>query len=396
MSKLNILVLTAYPPALGMHGGALRMYYNIQFLSKKHKVTVISFIEHEQDNDRLQSLTPLGVKVRAVPRTPSEFQNFGLPKPVEHFEFSSREMSSAVREVLNKQAIDVIQAEYLQMAQHVPRSATQLKILTQHEIGYANAADILKQENRLWAKIRKIYDWMVQLNYEINYCRYFDVIVCMTNEDFQRLAEFIPLSKLKTINIGVDSHFFDASSKPVSSYQGNKVLFVGNYRHKPNRESVYYFIKYILPNIQKSIPDIEFWVVGGNAEMLDSTILNTNAGVHVKGYVEDVRPFYRDCTIFVAPIISGNGMRVKLLEAFSMGMPVVASPLAVHGFCVKANEELIIASSQKEFSLKIVDLLRNKKQCIDLGFKARKLICESYDWSTISQQFLDLVESRHV
>ena len=174
------------------------------------------------------------------------------------------------------------------------------------------------------------------------------------------------------------------------------MLFVGNYRHKPNRESVYYFIKSVLPNIQESIPDVEFWIVGGNAEMLDSTIINNNPRVHVKGYVEDVRPFYRDCTIFVAPIVSGNGMRVKLLEAFSMGMPVVASPLAVHGFSVKDDEELIIASSQKEFSLKIVDLLKNKKQCIDLGLKARKLICKSYDWSAISQQFLDLVEGRHV
>ena len=142
MSKLNILILTAYPPALGMHGGAMRMYYNIQFLARKHKVTVISFIEHKQDTDHLKSLTLLGVKVRAVPRIPSAFRNFGVPKPVEHFEFSSQEMSLAVREVLNKQAGDVIQAEYLQMAQHVPRSATQRKILTQHEIGYANAAAV--------------------------------------------------------------------------------------------------------------------------------------------------------------------------------------------------------------------------------------------------------------
>ena len=395
MCKLNILILTAYPPALGVHGGAMRMYYNIQFLARKHKVTVISFTEHEQDNDRLQSLKSLGIEVRAISRIPSEFRNFGVPKPVEHFEFSSLEMSSAVREILNNQPIDVIQAEYLQMAQHVPRSATQLKILTQHEIGYANAADILMQENRPWAKIRKMYNWMVQLNYEINCCRYFDSIVCMTNEDSQRLAEFLPPSKLKTINIGVDSQFFDSGSKPNSSYQGNKMLFVGNYRHKPNRESVYYFIKYIFPEIQKSIPDAEFWVVGGNAEMLDSTILETNSRVNIEGYVKDVRPFYRDCTIFVAPIVSGNGMRVKLLEAFSMGMPVVASPLAAHGFCVKDDKELIIARSQEEFSLKIVDLLKNKKQCINLGLKARKLICRFYDWSVISQQFLDLVENRH-
>ena len=203
MSKLNILILTAYPPALGMHGGAMRMYYNIQFLARKHKVTVISFIEHEQDTDHLKSLTLLGVKVRAIPRIPSEFQNLGVPKPVEHFEFASQEMSLAVKEVLNKQAVDVIQAEYLQMAQHVPRSATQLKILTQHEIGYANAADILKQENRPWVKIRKIYNWMVQLNYEINYCRYFDAIVCMTNEDFQKLAEFIEKNRIveDTMNV---------------------------------------------------------------------------------------------------------------------------------------------------------------------------------------------------
>ncbi len=395
MTGLNILVLTAYPPALGVHGGAMRMYYNLKFLAARHRVTLISFVEHECERELLGKLEPLGIEVRSVRRLPSPVCNLWMPKPPEHYEFSSPEMADQVQQALKSQRFDVIQAEYFQMAQHVPEHSSQRKILTLHEVEYANAAEALRKASRPWTKVRKFYDWMVQLNYEVRSCAHFDSIVCMTNEDSRFLEEFIPQSKLRTIHIGVDSRFFDGGQRSNDARRNRRMLFVGNYRHRPNRESVHYFVDRILPGIHRRVPDVEFWIVGGNAEMLDAKLLSTRPQVHLEGYVEDVRPFYQDCAVFVAPILSGNGMRVKLLEALSMGMAVVTSPLGAQGFQARGGEHLLIADSAEAFVLNTVQLLQDKDRCADLGARARDLIRERYDWNVIGQQFLDSVEGRH-
>ena len=265
MNPLNILVLAAYPPGLGLHGGAQRMYYNLKILAAKHRVTLISFIEHECERELLERLKPLGVEARAVRRLPVPVRHLWIPRPAEHYEFAGAEMAAEVRQVLGSRRFDVIQAEYLQMAQHVPRDAVRRKVLTLHEVQYANAAQAFERAGSPWTGAGKWYDWMVQLNYEVRSCARFDAVVCMTGEDAQLLAEFVPPSKLCTIPIGVDSGFF--RSGPVSGGAGRKkrMLFVGNYRHTPNQESVHHMVERILPGILRRVPEAEFWVAGGNS-----------------------------------------------------------------------------------------------------------------------------------
>ena len=94
------------------------------------------------------------------------------------------------------------------MGQHVPASLSLLKILTEHEIQFANSYAAFKAETRPLWKVKKFYDWMVQLNYEVDICRRFDRVVCMTDQDKAVLSEFVSTSRLRTIPIGVDSDYF--------------------------------------------------------------------------------------------------------------------------------------------------------------------------------------------
>lgn len=395
MPPLDILVLTAYPPALGLHGGGLRMYYNVKVLAARHRVTLISFIEHERERELLQKLEPLGVEVRAVPRRPVPPRHLWMPRPAEHYEFAGAAMSAEVRRVLRGRPFDVIQAEYLQMAQHVPREAVRRTVLTLHEVQYANAARAFEKAGNPWTRARRWYDWMVQLNYEVRSCSRFDAVVCMTGEDARLLAEFVPSSRLRTVPIGVDSRFFEPEVVAGGAPPGNKLLFVGNYRHPPNRESVYTMAERILPEVLRQDPEAEFWVVGGNTEMLDRERLSPHPRVRLQGYVQDLRAVYGQCAVFAAPILSGNGMRVKLLEALSMGMAVVTTPLGAQGFRVRHGEELLIADSPEAFAAATAELLRDSRRRAELGSRARELIRERYDWNVIGRQFLDVVEAGH-
>ncbi len=396
MGSLNILFLSAHLPVPGLHGGGVRMFHNLKILAGKHRVTVLSFIEDERESENLPILENLGVSIKTVLRHPSRPRHLLSPKPREHDEYASEEMGMLVRRSLEEQRVDVIQAEYVQMGQHVPLLPGIFKILTEHEVQFANISAECQNQKGERARWRLYYDWMVQFNYEVRMCRRFDRVVCMTDEDRTILQRFVPSEKLQTIPIGVDCEYFspaepDGGSAPIPS-----VLFVGNYRHPPNQEAVYYFAETILPLVHRELPETEFEVVGANIHLLDRVRLSQTGKVNLTGYVEDLRCSYRQAGVFVAPIRSGNGMRVKVLEAGSVGKAVVASPIAIQGFRAGDGECFRVAGSPEPFAREVVFLLRNPEKRQQLGFQFRKLVEQYYDWRVIGHQFLELVERHHV
>ncbi len=371
------------------------MYHNLQVLAARHRVTLVFFIEQEAERRHVKPLEAMGIDVTAVLRRPEPERNLWVARPREHAEFSSPELHEVVRRKASQQQFDVIQVEYLQMAQHVPPNSRALKILTEHEVMFETFRNTLIHETRFWRKPRGFYDWLVQFNYEVRVCRRFERVACMTDADRAILERFVSPSLLRTVPIGVDSSYFDPSQVPEVSENSLQVLFVGNYRHPPNRDAVYFFSNEILPGVLAHIPQAEFCVVGGNTDALDRKRLDPSKGVRVAGYVDDVRNAYRNAAVFVAPIRTGTGMRVKLLEALSMGMAVVATPLAAQGFRADREEALLVAGDPESFALQTVRLLRDEALRRTLGTLARQMILERYDWPVVERKFLSLVENGH-
>ena len=102
MPSLNILFLTAHLPVLGLHGGGIRMFHNLKALSQKHKVSLISFIETENEKDGVSQLEALGIHVKTLLRRPSKARHLFVPKPREHDEYYSQEIATLVRETLGR------------------------------------------------------------------------------------------------------------------------------------------------------------------------------------------------------------------------------------------------------------------------------------------------------
>jgi hypothetical protein len=158
MSKLNILFLSAHLPVLGVHGGGVRMYHNLRILSERHSVTLLSFIEQEREVEHVPELERLGIEVRTVLRRPGRSKQLLIPKPREHDEYSSDEMHRLVRETMLARRFDVVQAEFIQMGQHVPAESRLLKILTEHEVQFANAHLEYRAESQPLLKAQKFYE----------------------------------------------------------------------------------------------------------------------------------------------------------------------------------------------------------------------------------------------
>src|SRR6267143_1795873 len=154
---MNILMLTAYPPVLEMHGGGVRMFHNIRILAEKHSVRVISFIESEEERQLLRSLEGICDSVTAVKRVPDFRPHWFTLLPFLVREFSAPEMYRAVESTFRTTKVDVLQCEYLQMAQFYRKGT--LTVLTLHEAVAANAWEAFQRESDPREKVRRVYRW---------------------------------------------------------------------------------------------------------------------------------------------------------------------------------------------------------------------------------------------
>jgi polysaccharide biosynthesis protein PslH len=379
---MNILIVTPYPPVLHVHGGGVRMFHNIRILAKKHSVHVFSFVEGEEENRLLQSVKPVCESVTAIERIPDLSAHWFSLAPFIVREFGTPAMHAAVDEMIRTKKIDVVQCEYLQMAQY--KRAGVRSILTIHETYSSNAYRSFLSAPDFVEKLRLFSRWMSMLNYEVSMCNAFDRVITMTTDDAAYLRSYAHPADIRAIPIGIDAEHFQpepagATEKPV------QIVFVGNFRHTPNVEAAEFLLEELAPHFA----NIEFIIAGS---YIPAT-MQTTPNATFPGYVADTRMlFHSPNTIFVAPLFSGTGQRVKLLEAFAMGAAVVTTSLGAAGFPVVNGEHAMIADNPREFRAAVAALAASSELRSRLGQKGRQLILDQFTWDRIGPAFLGLVE----
>lgn len=378
---MNVLFLAPYPPVLHMHGGGVRMFHNIRILAEKHSVRVISFVENEEERELLKSVEPICESVTGVQRIPDFGPHWFSLKPFPIREFDTPTMHVAVDDAMRKKAVDVIQCEYLQMAQY--RRPGTFSILTEHEALSDNAYRAFQQASEATEKLRLFSHWMAMLNYEISMCNRFDRVITMTKEDANYLRSYAHRANIRTIPIGIDPKYFQPSQ--TEPWRPIEVLFIGNFRHTPNIEAAAFLLKEIVPYF----PKLKFVIAG---PYFPGT-LPRPAGVAFPGYVPETRQlFHAPNTIFAAPLFSGTGQRVKLLEGFAMACPVITTSGGAAGFPIVSGHEAIIADTPSEFRAALEALAGSVESRARIGREGREMILKYFTWDDIGRQFLDLME----
>lgn len=377
---MNVLVLTAYPPVLHLHGGGVRMFHNIRILAEKHSVHVISFVENEEERELLGSLNGICESVSGVNRVPNLRPRPWSLDPAMMWHFDVPEMHRKVAEAVDRWRIEILQCEYLQMAQF--RRADVFTVWTAHEVMSANAYKEFLAENHPLKKIRSYYQWMTMLRYEVRVAKSFDRVITMTEADAAYLRSYAPAAVVRPIPIGVDSSWY----APLEVHPDRRLeaVFLGNFRHTPNVEAVRFLVEHVVPHF----PELHFQVAGGNVP----NGLVDGAPVELMGYQADTRLLYnRPNTIVLAPLFSGTGQRVKLLEAFSMAMPVVTTPTGAAGFPVLDGKDAFVTDSIDGYLRAVRALCDSRDLRLEMGRLAREMILENLDWSRLADAFLEVV-----
>ena len=155
--------------------------------------------------------------------------------------------------------------------------------------------------------------------------------------------------------------------------------------YAPNVAAMRYFTDEVLPLVRQSRPDTRLTIVG--RDPAPAVLAMASEGVDVTGEVDDVRPYLAAAAVFVAPMVSGSGIKNKVLEAMAMACPVVATPLAVEGLPVRHGENVLVADGAAGLADAINRLLSDPGEAARLGQGGRALVEQTYTWDACASRY---------
>lgn len=156
------------------------------------------------------------------------------------------------------------------------------------------------------------------------------------------------------------------------------IAFLGGFGHQPNVEAVVYFVEQVMPLLRKRLPGANFLVYGSNVP--DSIRALATADIVVKGYVPDVAQVYDTCRVFVAPLLSGAGIKGKVIGALARGVPSVLSSVAAEGTEIRSGLEAFVAPNPTAWADQITKLYQDERAWIAMSGSARRFAAERFSF----------------
>jgi O-antigen biosynthesis protein len=382
---LNILFVAPYPIEPPVHGGGVFMKQTLEELAPLARIHLACFLEREADFAAQTPLETLCASLYFQVRQPVLSRRPASVLPHSVREFHDSEMEWALHRIIYQERIDAIQLEYTMLGQYGGQYRHIPSFLFEHDIMFQTLARGRGSRRRAGSRWEYTLEYLRALRYEIGLLGRMSRVQLCSESNARYLLDHEPrlASKLDTnlrAGIRVESYPFHLAPRARDT-----MLFVGSFRHLPNQEALDWFTGEVLPRVVAKRPEAKLVVVGSDPPP-GLGCLNANRSVVMTGFVPDIREPLSACAVFVCPILSGSGVRVKLLEAFAAGIPVVSTKLGAEGLAEKTGLICELADSPEEFAAAVVSLLEDPCRGERLATEARAAVARSWDIRSMTVQ----------
>lgn len=229
------------------------------------------------------------------------------------------------------------------------------------------------------------------LRYEVEAVNRFPCSWVVSEVDRQHLlAHGADPDRLATVPVGVQEHVVRRAA-----YQGpeeNAVVFLGKMSYHPNRDAALFFAREIFPRLREAVPDLTFYVVGGDPPR-EVKALASIPGIVVTGFVEDPYQYLERAKAVVAPIRFGAGIQNKVLEGMALRRPVITSSVGAAGIAGVPGRDLLVADEPRAVTEAVLRCLGDGELRRQIGAHGRRLIEQQFTWSSIGLRLRRSVET---
>ena len=386
--RLRVLFVSPYPICPPVHGGGVFMYQTLREMAKLADVHVIELLEYpwqEKDNEELREFC---ASVEWILRPTTDSRGMGALSPYAVREFFNEDLEWMIHRQLYQKQIDVLQLEYTPMAQYGGDYHRIVTALFEHDVYFQSIGRGLGHHTGLSSEMKARMEYLRALRYELRTLPASDQVQVCTPANRDYLLSFVPklAPKLKAgLRAGI------ASSRYQFRAEGREpltMLFVGSFRHDPNRIAMDWFVREVMPRILERQPQAKL-VIAGSDPPPAHAYSDFSGALQMLGYVDDVREPLARYSVFVCPILSGSGVRVKLLEAFAAGIPVVSTVVGAEGLAQKDGEFCALSDDPAGFADRVVQLFENPQAAAEMAVRARAEVEENWDMAAITRKLVD-------
>ncbi len=392
----RVLFVSPYPIVPPTHGGAVFMYNTLRELVRSCEVHAVVMLDYAHELAANEELRSFCAGAEFIVRRNDLDPHLASITPHAVHEFHTPEIEWIIGREILLHRIDVIQLEYTALGQYARRFRRLACVLFEHDVYFqsiARALPFMRSMERFKAR----FEYLRAIRYELNLLPRCDEIQVCTEENKAYLEKFLPELKPRIdarLRAGIDTSQYPFPGGP---RRPRTMLFLGSFRHIPNQVALDWFTREVLPLILEQVPDARLLVAGSDPPPRHAFPDPHNA-IDLLGFVDDIQPLFSSCALFVCPIRSGSGVRVKLLEAFASGIPVVSTTLGAEGLARVDGEFCALADEAASFAEKAVQLLTNEAAAAAMAERARGEVAANWDAATItrklSQKYLEILRQK--
>ncbi len=373
--RLSVLFVSPYPIEPPVHGGAVFMKETLTPLTRIADVHLLSFLDTPEQLAPNWTLSPLCQTAQFLVRPHFPIDAFWTMTPAAIREFAVREFDWLIQRSIYLQKIDVLQLEYTILGQYSGDYRNIPTVLFEHDISFQSLRRRLASGRFRCALFSEYVRMRV---YEPRLLKRFNRVQVCSEENAEDLVRAVPALRGRVdadVRAAIDIGRY--SSGP-SERLPDTLLFVGSFRHSPNLDALRWFTEEVFPAIILSRPSVTLQVVGSDPPA-SSTIWNDHPQIRLLGTVPDIKEPLRRFSVFICPVLSGSGVRVKLLEAFACGIPAVSTILGAEGLAKQSGEFCELADEPAAFADAVLRLLIDPDHGAALASRARAMVEQKRD-----------------
>lgn len=387
MERKKIAVILSRFPYPIDKGDKLRAYHQIRCLSLNHDIYLFALADVAPTENDLHAMQPFCKEMKVYTLRKIEIaiqvmRSFLQSLPVQSLYFYSSRIAQQLQLDLNQVHPDVV---YCQLS----RTAFYAKDLDCRKVLDFQDAFAMNYD-RIQAQSKGLKQWFykresaLMRQFEANILRWFDHTTIISEFDKSQLS--VQPNKCVVVGNGIDTAYF----APRTSAKKYDVFFAGNLNYLPNKLALDYLLSELFPLLLKAKPDITIQISGGDPKEFHALANKYPKNIFLQGWVDDIRAAYAESRVFVAPLFTGAGVQNKILEAMSMMIPCVTTPVVNASLNAIENKHLYLAHDAITFQEKILYALGHSDQVKSLTEQAKAFVHENFSWEKNSKKLEQL------
>ena len=398
---MKILFLTQVLPYPLDAGPKVRAYYVIRHLAQNHEITLVSFVRATDTQAACAHLREFCNTLHTVPMPRSKLRDgyhllrsFINGEPFIIARDWNRQMVAQLQHVLFAEGpFDAVHADQLWMAPYAlllhkwQKEPLQL-VLDQHNAVFMIPERMAGDDPNPLKRLLLALEAKKLARYEVEICRRFDHVTWVTKEDYIAVTNqangFGPMP-----NDGIIPICGDVVGEPPvrRSSKANRLTFIGGLHYPPNSQGVCWFAEHVFPAILAKAPDAILTIIGKQPPLQLKQMDIPATNLDILGFVPDPADYLAETAVFIVPLLAGGGMRVKIIDGWKWGLPIVSTTIGAEGIMAEPGQNILIADTPAAFADAVLSLLDSREQADTLGHNGRQWLEEHYDWQKVYRQW---------